>query len=232
MLMIAMGARQKIEKLASAESGELRFGFVSEQMIEPIAGFLKEFRLRHPTVGLTFNSYTSIEVSRRIQSNEVDLGFGRRESLARHKDTDWMHLYTDPFYFAIPEGHRLAGENELTFEHVKDETILIMSSEANPGFHDLVQSLYLSRGVTPLLNATSNDRIATIMMARIGMGIALLTKQFLGVYDFPDIKLIPLAEDDAFHDVGAGWDKRASNPLVNTFLKALKEHIEKTPIII
>jgi len=230
ILTIAMSARQKIEKLSSAESGELRFGFVAEQMIEPIAGFLKQFRADHPAIGLAFNSYTSIAVSRRIQSNEVDLGFGRRESLVRHEDTDWMHLYMDPFYFAVPKGHRLADEKALSFEQVKDETILIMSNEANPGFYGIVQSFYLSRGVTPLLNATSNDRIATIMMARIGMGIAFLTKQFLDVFNFPDIVLLPLDDDDAFHDVGVAWNKRAANPLVGTFLTELRTYLEKTPI--
>ena len=230
IITISLGARQKIAKMAAAESGELRIGFVSEQMAEPIAPFFRQFRKGHPVVELTFNAFTSIEVSRRIQSNEVDIGLGRRESLVRHEDIDWMFLYHDPFYFAVPEGHRLAGEKTVTFEQVKDETILIMSSESNPGFYDLVQRLYLSRGMTPLLNATTNDRIATIMMARIGMGIALLSKQFLGVYNFPDIKLIQLAEDDAFHDVGVAWNKRAANPMTVAFLDELREYLSKKPI--
>ena len=230
MIMIALGARQKIEKMSAAESGELRFGFVSEQMVEPIAPFLKQFHASHPTIGLAFNAYTSISVSRRIQSNEVDLGLGRRESLVRHEDMDWMYLYHDPFYFAVPEGHRLAQEEAVTFEQVKDETILIMSSESNPGFYDLVQRLYMARGITPLLNATSNDRIATIMMARIGMGIALLTKQFIDVYSFPDIRHIPLAEADAYHDVGVAWNKRGANPMVKAFLDELRDYIAVTPV--
>ena len=232
ILMIAMGVRQKIEKMAAAESGELRFGFVSEQMIEPIVSFLRGFHKDHAAVNLEFNSYTSIAVSRRIQSNEVDLGFGRRESLVRHEDTDWMHLYSDPFYFAVSKGHRFAGEKSVTFEQAKDETILLMSSAANPGFYDIVQSLYLRRGMTPMLNATSNDRISTIMMARIGMGIALLTKQFLDVYCFPDIELVLLAEDDAIHNVGVAWNKRTANPLVSTFLGELRAYLDESPITI
>jgi|GEM_PF-3162152 len=232
MITIELGARQKIEKLAAAESGELRFGFVSEQMVEPLVGFLKLFHAAHPTVGLNFDSYTSIAVSRRIQSNEVDLGLGRRESLVRHEDTEWMHLYMDPFYFAIPVGHRLSMKKAVTFEDIKDETILIMSNEANPGFYDLVQGFFLTRGMTPLLNATSNDRIATLLMARIGMGIAMMTKEFLDVYNFPDIELIPLDEDDAFHDVGIAWNRRMSNPLVGTFLNEMKEYLHTSTIVI
>ena len=232
MITIAMGARQKIEKLAAAESGELQFGYVSEQMVEPIAPFIKEFHKNRPTVSLAFNSYTSIAVSRRIQSNEVDLAFGRRESLVRHEDTDWMHLYQDPFFLAVPKDHPLAKKKSITFEQIKDETILLMSSEANPGFYELVQRLYISRGITPLLNATSNDRVSTIMMARIGMGIALMTKQFFSVYSFPDIKLIRLDESDAYHEVGVAWNKRTANPLTKEFLKELKAYLEGAPIII
>ncbi|MCL2493744.1 MAG: LysR family transcriptional regulator, partial [Clostridiales bacterium] len=183
MLTIASGARQKIGKLSAAESGELRFGFVSEQMVEPIVPFLKVFHAAHPTVGLLFNSYTSIAVSRRVQSDEVDFAFGRCASLVRHKDIEWMCLYRDPFYFAVSEEHRFAKEKSVKLEQVKDEAVLIMSYEANPGFYELVQHLYMTHGMTPLLNATSNDRISTIMMARVGMGIALLTKLFLEVYN-------------------------------------------------
>jgi len=232
MITIALGARQKIEKLAEAESGELRFGFVSEQMVEPVVPFLKQYHAAHPTVGLTFNSYTSIGLSRRVQSNEADLALDRRESLVRHADTEWMYLYQDPFYFAVPLGHRLAGEESATFEQIKDETILIMSSDANPGFYDIVQRFFANRDRAPLLNATSNDRIATIMMARIGMGIALLTKQFLGVYSFPDIKLVRLAEDDAFHEVGLAWNKRTANPLVEPFVSEIKAYLANSPITI
>ena len=232
MLTIASCVRQKIEKMTAAESGELRFGFVSEQMIEPIVPFLGIFHTSHPTIGLTFNSYTSIAVARRIQSNEVDFAFGRCESLVRHKDIEWMHLYRDPFYFAMSEKHRLAGKKSVTLEQVKGETILIMSLEANPGFYELVQRLYMAHGLTPLLNATSNDRIGTIMMARVGMGIALMTKLFLGVYNFPDVKLVPLNETDAFHNVGIAWNKNASNPLAATFLDELKCYIAEYPIII
>jgi len=232
ILMIALGARQKIEKLAEAESGELRIGFVSEQMAEPLVPFFCKYRESHPAVNLTFNSYTSIDVSRRIQNNEVDLALGRRESLASHNYTEWMLLYQDPFYLAIPKDHPLAGEESVNFEQVKDETILIMSNESNPGFFELVQRFYMMRGIAPLLNATSNDRIATIMMARIGMGIALLTKQFLNVYSFPDIKLVPLEEDDAFHEVGVAWNIMAANPLVEPFIAELRDYLEKAPIVI
>jgi len=232
ILMIAVGARQKIETMASAESGELRFGFVAGQMIEPLSDFLKSFQKGHPNVSLTFNSYTSIAVSRRTQSAEVDLGFGRQESLVRHEDTEWMHLYSDPFFFAVSKEHKFAGEKAVTFEQAKDETILIMSSQANPGFYDLVQRLYLSRGITPLLNATSNDRIATLLMARIGMGIALLTKQFLDVYNFPDIEFVMLDEEDALHNVGVAWNKRTANPLVGAFLSELRTYLENSPIIV
>ena len=232
MLTIASCARQKIEKLSAAESGELRFGSVSEQMMEPLVPFLKVFHAAHPTVGLTFNSYTSIAVSRRVQSDEVDFAFGRHDSLVRHKNIEWMKLYRDPFYFAASKEHRFAKEKSVTLEQAKGETILIMSQDANPGFYELVQRLYQSHGLTPLINATSNDRISTIMMARVGMGIALLTKLFLEVYNFHDINLIQLEEADALHEVGIAWNKTVSNPLVTLFLEELQRFINKSPIII
>jgi DNA-binding transcriptional LysR family regulator len=232
ILNIALGARRKIEKMTMGESGELRFGFVAEQMIEPITPFLKDYYEKHPVIDMTFNSYTSIDVSRRLLSNELDLGFGRRESLMRHEDTDWMPLYTDPFYFAVPTGHWLAKNESIKFNQVANETILIMSRESNPGFYDLTQRLYMAHGVAPRLNTTSNDRISIMMMARIGMGIVLLTKLFFSAYNLHDLVLVRLDEDDAFHEVGVAWNKRAANPLVGPFLKDLAEYLKESPISI
>jgi DNA-binding transcriptional LysR family regulator len=232
MITIALDARQKIEKMSEAESGEIHFGFVSGQMLEPVTPFLKLYHESNPNVVLRFNSYTSIAVSRRIRSNEVDLGLGRRESLVKDAETEWFRLYEDPFYLAVPKDHRLADRKSVSIDEIKDETIIIMSAESNPGFLELVQRLYIHHNTTPLLNTTSNDRIATIMMVRIGMGIALLTKQFLGVYSFPDIRHIQLYEEDAFHEVGIAWNKRTANPLIGPFLKELQGYIDDTPITV
>jgi hypothetical protein len=107
-----------------------------------------------------------------------------------------------------------------------------MSSDANPGFFEIVQRLYLSHGITPLVNATTNDRLATLMMTRIGMGITILTKQFVSVYDLSDLACIQVAEEDAFHDVGLAWDKRITNPMVRLFHKELDEYLKDNPIIL
>jgi DNA-binding transcriptional LysR family regulator len=141
-------------------------------------------------------------------------------------------LYRDPFYLAVPKTHRLASETAVTLDMIKDETIILMSNESNPGFFGLVQKLYLSRGLTPLLNATSNDRMASIMMMRIGMGLTLLTKQFLKVYDFDDIVHIPIAEDDAFHNIGVAYRREATSELAEQFLRELWDYAEASPFTV
>ena len=231
IITILQNTKQKIESM-TYEAGVLKFGFISEQMAEPIVPFLEIFKKSHPNVSMTFDAFTSIALTRRIQSNEVDFAFGRRESLMRHKDTDWMHLYKDPFTFIMPKTHPLADNKSLRIHDVANETILLMSSDANPGFYEMVQRLYLSHGITPLINATSNDRMATIMMARIGMGIALLTREFLKLYSFPDMVNINFDEKDAFHNVGIAWDKRITNPIVELFLHDLKAYLKDNPIAI
>lgn len=231
IIRLMQNTQQKIASM-TYDTGELKFGFIAEQMAEPIVPFLEIFRKKHPNVNLTFDSFTSIALTRRIQSNEVDLAFGRRESLKRHEDTDWMHLYRDPFTFIVPKSHPLSGHRKLRLHDVENETLLLMATDTNPGFYEMIQKLYLAHGMTPLINASSNDRMATIMMARIGMGIAVLTKEFVREYDFPDMIDIEIDERDAYHDVGIAWDKRITNPLVKIFLDELKEYLKDNPIAI
>jgi DNA-binding transcriptional LysR family regulator len=232
MVSIAQGIKQKIKRIDAGGAGDLWFGFVAEQMIEPLVPFLRRYSEKHPCVDLHFNAYNSIVLSRHILNGDIDFAFGRGESLLRRDFLEWRRLYRDPFYLAVPKTHRLASEKAVTLDMIKDETIILMSNESNPGFFGLVQKLYLSRGMTPLLNATSNDRMASIMMMRIGMGLTLLTKQFLKVYNFDDIVHIPIAEDDAFHDIGVAYRKEATSELAEQFLRELWDYAEASPFTV
>jgi DNA-binding transcriptional LysR family regulator len=230
MIVLSQGVKRKIEKIVAGEDGDLRFGFVAEQMVEPLMPFLKLYHEKHPRINLQFNSDTSIAVSRRILNGDFDFGLGRNESFSQHEGTEWRHLYYDPFCLGVPETHRLAAEKAITMDMIADETIILMSSESNPGFFELVRRLYFARDMTPLLNTTSNDRMATIMMARMGMGLVLLTKQFFKGYDFDNLVLIPLAEKDAFHQIGVAWRKQAASGIAEQFLRELWDYLQENPI--
>ncbi|MDR1816114.1 MAG: LysR family transcriptional regulator [Clostridiales Family XIII bacterium] len=229
MIAIAEGARQRIAKMSGGEGGQLLFGFVSEQMIEPLLPVLKRFYEDHPNVQLHFNSYNSISLASLIENKALDLGIDRSEAFIKRDDLEWRELYRDPFYVAFSDAHPLAKEKKITLDRIEGETILLMSREANPGFFDVIQRFCLAHGMTPLLNATSNERMATLFMARIGMGVALLTKQFLKVYDYPGLKTAPLEEEDAFHSVGIVRRKNAANQNVDLFLEALDAYIRALP---
>ena len=229
ILNIAQSSKQRIQTLSAGAKGDLIIGFISEQMIEPLVPLFKIFTEKHPSINIHFNSYTSISLARKIENNELDIAFGRYESLVRNDEINWKHLYKDPFYVAMPASHKLADAGKLTMDDIANETIIIMSRESNPGFFDLIQNLYLSRGLPLLVNSNSNDRMSTIMMCEIGMGLALMTKQFFKIYNFDNIKILPLDEEDAFHNVGIAWNKKTSNPAAKLYLEELEKYIETLP---
>ncbi|MDR1572652.1 MAG: LysR family transcriptional regulator [Clostridiales Family XIII bacterium] len=223
------GVSERVRTLSEGGSGELCFGYVSEQMIDPLVPCLRRFCGKHPNIGMQFNTYDSITISRHIEDKKIDLGFGRYENIIRRDEIDWRRLYRDPFRACMGRDHRLAGEKSLSVGALAGEKLILMKRESNPGMFDMVHKLYLSRGLTPMILADTNDQMTTFMMARLGMGIAISSKQFVGGYDMEGLVSIPLTDDDAFHDVGVAWGKNPANPAVGLFLKELDGFLAELP---
>jgi DNA-binding transcriptional LysR family regulator len=223
------GVSERVRTLAEGGSGELLFGYVSERMIDPIAPCLRRFHEKRPKLNMQFNTYDSITISRHIEDKKIDLGFGRYENIIRRDEIDWRRLYRDPFCVCVSKDHRLAGAKSLSVYDICGEKLVMMKRESNPGMFDMLHKLYLSRGLTPMIIAATNDQRTTFMMARLGIGIAISSKQFAGGYNMEDLVVIPLTDEDAFHDVGVAWGKNPANPAVSLFLKELDEFLSELP---
>jgi hypothetical protein len=55
-------------------------------------------------------------------------------------------------------------------------------------------------------------------MAKIGMGLVILPGQFIK-FVFDDLKLIPIDDTMAFHEIGIIWHKENTNPTIPLLLK-------------
>jgi DNA-binding transcriptional LysR family regulator len=218
-------ATERVRMLAEGTSGELCFGYVSEQMIDPIVPCVRNFYAKYPNIRMQFNTYDSITISRHIEDRKIDLGFGRYENIIKRNEIDWRHLYRDPFLVCMSGNHRLSGRDTLSVDDIAVENLIMMKREANPGMFDMVHKLYLNRGLTPMISADTNDQMATFMMARVGMGVTISSKLFAGAYNMEDLVSVPLVDDSAFHDVGIAWSRNLTNPAIKLFLNELDDFL-------
>lgn len=229
IVSIVANTKHKIKNIESGDSGALEMGFVSQQMAEPIYPFLKSFYEEYGSIQLSFNAYSSPMLSHKMDSGEVDICLSRQEVFSNMNNMEWFMLYHDPFCIAFPKGHFLEKESKVTLDMIENEPIILMTRESNPGFYDITQKLFAAKGFTPRIAVASNDRMATLMMVRMGMGVTLFTKEFIKVYTFGNIATKLLHEEYAYHEIGAAWNTHNTNPAIGLFVERLKEYCARFP---
>lgn len=213
-------AINQIKMTTQGTTGELSVGYVFEPIAEHSIDNFKQFKKNHPDINVRYRTYNSVNMSRLIVNNELDIGFSRFVTLLERKRLEWRHLYSDPLFAVVSAEHPLADAPALTIEQIAQETILLMSRQENPGMFDMVNHMFLAKGFSPIINDSTNDLFSSVLMARLGLGIVILPGQFK-FFQTPDIYFIPLDDENAFHDIGVAWNKSNDNPALKLFLEEL-----------
>ena len=217
---LAREAATKTKQIALGQSGTLKVGFVFTPIINSMVASFRRFYKNYPNIDVYYNSYDSITMSRLLDNEELDIGFARLITLNHPEKKIWQPLYRDPLYIAVPTDHHLADSPKIDLEMIKNEPIILMNREVNPGMFDVVTQLCMNKGFTPRIIDYTNNLLATIMMAQIGMGIVILPGHFKS-YVPDDLKLIPIDDENAYHVIGVVVNKHNSNPAVKFFLQEL-----------
>jgi DNA-binding transcriptional LysR family regulator len=229
VVTIMQGVRSKINGISFGESGELRIGFASELMVDPLVPYLEYFCEKYHNINFLFRNYDSISILRQIKKGELDIGFDSREIFAGHDAINWRYLFRNPINVVLSLNHRLAKKKKITLDMLVNDPIILVSHDENPGFFEIIQNMFAAKGLTPILNATPNDKLTMVMMVRIGMGITLLSTQFMKLHNFENIAVVPLDEEFSYFDIGAAWNKKTTNPAVRLFLNEMNDYINKLP---
>lgn len=212
--------KNKIQVMGTGRMGELKIGYTFVPGIAELLGKFKQFHLDYPYVRVIYNTYDPFSLARMLEGNELDLSFGRLAVVSRQDEVEWRQLYTEQLHIAVARDHPFAGMKSVTLTQVAQDELILMNRGANPGLFDMVQSIFLAKGVTPRYNDTSNDIYTSLMMAEIGLGCTILPGRFKYSLN-ADVSFVPISDKEAYHAIGILWHKTNMNPSRALFLKAL-----------
>ena len=225
MLTLGEETKIKMEKMVLGQSGKLVIGYASELMIDPLVPYLQYFTRTYPDVELSFINSTSVHTAKSLREGVLDIALGRLESLVMRDSLDWKFCTRFPLCVVVTEEHRFAQVEKVSLEDLSNETILLLSREYNPGFFDVINTMFLSKGITPLLNTNATDRMTTLLMVQLGKGVTILSKQYMNIHHFHNLVPVPIDDENAFFDIGVAWNKNIANPAVNLFLAELDNYL-------
>lgn len=204
----------------AGQLGELRLAFVYPEFIEPFLPKLNSFHVRYPDINTYFLQFDSVKIARKLELEDLDIAIGRKDTFIQSPKLRWVGLYIDPFKLVVNTNHPLAKKNFVTPVMLKDETILTMNRNSNPGIFDMITHLFLSNGIVPFLHDNSNHYYTTLLLASINAGVVILPYQNIKSINLPpDLVVIDIADPAAQLEVGIAWHEPVENQAVNLFLK-------------
>jgi DNA-binding transcriptional LysR family regulator len=116
-------AEQELAAIAGLKGGRLRTASFQSAGATLVPRALAEFHRRHPDVDLSASTAESPEARELLRSGEIDVAivedFEAQPLISPDLETE--HLLDDPYYIALPTGHRLADRKRVALSDLADE---------------------------------------------------------------------------------------------------------------
>ncbi|OBI23976.1 LysR family transcriptional regulator [Mycobacterium sp. E2238] len=193
-------ARRAIDDLANPAVSEIRLGFLGSFGATVVPRLIAGFKEVSPRVTFALQEGAAESVGDLVQSGEVDVGVvsprPRRAVLA------WRSLFRQRLGIAVPPGHRFTGSASVSMTELADEPVVAM----HPGFgmRRLLDELCVAAHFQPRIVLEAANLTTTAGLVAAGLGVGLMPID--GSDYAPGLSVMPLADADAYRDVGMIWD--------------------------
>ena len=218
-------AQLSLQKFKSQNGGVLKFGMppMIESYIFP--KFFMKFQASNPNIILDLQEFgDSNSVNEKLEDNFLDFGI---LLLRTNKNLESsLTLSEDEFCLCIPQNHKLATAEKISFDELKDEKFILQPKGTIQ--HLVTMKLSAEAGFVPniLLNTSQLKTIKDLVSG--GAAISLLPKFVLA--NSTSFKVVSISPAVKFQIVLA-WNRyKELSPLGTQFLKIFKELLQSREV--
>lgn len=208
-----------------AKTGRVRLGVRMPPIGEPLQPLLAAWRSQHPAVGLTLHELNDNEILTALAERSLDAAFVTTHSTRRSAST--VPIYRERLVAAIPHNHELASFDFLTWDLLRDQTLLTQGWEGSHSAREFYASL-LGDSVSFSSHAASKQSVMALVGA--GFGITLAGQSQAEVV-FPEVVYRPIREDNAWLQVELAWLPRREDPAVGRFIAFMRDEAQSRRLL-
>jgi DNA-binding transcriptional LysR family regulator len=178
--------------------GRLNIGILSSMA----AGFLREviraYRARHPDVAVQILEGASLEQIALVRKSRLDVAFvlGKPDV----PNCDVAQLWTEHMFVALPQGHILCENGEVTWEALRNEQFILCQSEKGRALHDHLIKRLAEVGHNPSIERLDVGRETLMHLVALRLGLSL-TSEAMVATQFPEVTLRGAARECS------GWQR-------------------------
>jgi DNA-binding transcriptional LysR family regulator len=220
-------AEQELAAIAGLRGGRLRTASFQSAGATLVPRALAEFHRRHPQVDLSASTAEFPQAHDWLRAGEIDVAiiedFEAQPLLFNDLETE--HLLDDPYYVALPSGHRLADRKRVALTDLAEEDWI--NSCPGTSCDQIVLNACRAAGFDPrvVVQCDANDQMQACVAG--GLGVALWPQLALA-HVRPGVAVKPVAGAQVERRVHAATLKGAYRaPATEAMLAILRETAEE-----
>ncbi len=209
-------------KVGKGHSGRLSVGLCTTFASSPLRSILLEFLHRFPDMELSIKEGSRRQLTEGLRIYEIDIAFLLGQ--ATMDDCSLLPLWTEQIVAALPEQHPHVERTQLSWPHLKGETIQISRRDPGPELLDLLKSKVVSPGDTLDICLQDVSLESLLTLVGLGRGVTLLTEAYAGL-QMPGVvyREIQDGRGPTLIRCSAYWNEANDNPVRKRFPTLLKE---------
>jgi DNA-binding transcriptional LysR family regulator len=202
------------------EAGSISVGYVfSAACSGLISASISSFRASHPEVSFRLARKPTFTQLREVSDGLLDIAFTRTPQRFPSGLTGFV-VERQPFWVALPEGHRLAARKFVTPAMLVEESFIAVSMEMETGFWGNIAAV-TPAGTSPRIVEREGDAFTVIALVAAGVGISVLAGS-LSVIAMPGVTFRKVVGVSRMADHSVVHRKNESAPVVKAYVEFLR----------
>jgi DNA-binding transcriptional LysR family regulator len=208
----------------NGKSNKLRIGYNGFFVTEQLFNIIKNFRLKHPNIEISFAKINSdLDLLNALNEDKLDVIFSTAAIDSNELNgICYKEIIPNEFVLVFPEGHRFKNYNLVKKEDLRGEPILLIPREICPHYYDWITKFV--KGNTIIFVSD----IETLMLEiASGKGLAILAR-LLRIPETLHFSNFEYDRNEINANLILSWKKVNYNPSISLFTRtATKQHATK-----
>lgn len=208
-------AVKTVGRRARGEEGRLHIGVYALIAGGFLDRLLESFHRHYPQIALRITEGTARDAEVLVRDGVLDAAF-----IIHTYDIPDLNsrvVWRDRVMAAIPETHPLATQQEVEWNDLACETLVVRETGTGPQVHDLIVVRSAGRWPVPIILNLDIGRGALMAMIAKGYGISLLAEETMAVAP-PGIAFRPVADEADYITFTVIWSPRNRGPALGNLL--------------
>ena len=216
----------QLEGLEKMETGKVHIGLPPITAVTTFSHLLGAFKSSYPKIDIQLYEFGPKKIEASLQDGLLDFGIFTPEDSHLF---EWIWFEHDPLWLIMHPAHRLAGQDQIGYQDLPGEQLIIYNSDYK--LHDSILDHCRESGFAPEIAFETSQRELMIQIVMAKLGLALLPSKICRGFDPGIITSRPFADSGLCLELALTWKKgRYLSYAAGRFLSFFRNTLEQTTL--